>query len=115
MRVAQASDPVPLREAVNRLVSESDRRDLELQLRRQAWSEGWLAGHEIGYDAGRRDAAAEESAQRREAAGMVADATRGPDHAELERRRWRLRGEQRTRQDFGQDHPDDYPGNGGAA
>lgn len=34
--------------------------------------------------------------------------------AELERRRWRLFGEQRTRATFGDPHPDDYPGKGAA-
>ena len=73
------------------------------------------AEYERGYEAGRRDALAEEAASRREAAGLVARATAGPSHAELERRRWTLRGEHRARETFGRPHPGDYPGRDGVA
>jgi len=34
----------------------------------------------------------------------------GPSYAEVERRRWQVRGEERTRQTFGQPHPADFLG-----
>ena len=39
----------------------------------------------------------------------------GPAYAEIERKRWTVRGEQRTRETFGQPHPGDYLGRDGAA
>jgi hypothetical protein len=104
----QATDPVPLSDAVAELLSESDRRDLELQAR-IAWAAAeHERGRELGIEEGRRQALAEESAQRREAAGLVQAATSGPTQAELQRRRWMLRGEERTRETFADPHPDDY-------
>lgn len=92
---------------VRRVLAMSDSIDLQLRLRLAAWSEGWRSGHAAGYLDGRRDA-------HRELADWhaIADpaATGGPSHAELERRRWRLRGEQRTCETFGEPHPGDYPG-----
>ncbi len=101
---------IPAGAAIAEFLSESDRRDHELEWRKQAWSEGWAAGHEVGYEAGCRDALAQEAAQRREAAGLIALATAGPSHDELERKRWILRGQQRTRATFGLPHPDDFAG-----
>ncbi len=108
-------DPVPLADAVADLFGRIDERQRHLELRDSAWKEGWLAGHAIGYEAGRRDALAEESAQRREAAGLVREATAGPSHAVILRRRWALRGQARTRETFARPHKDDYPGRDGAA
>ncbi len=85
------SEPVTLAEAAAGLLALSDERDQYMTRIRQAWSEGWLAGHEIGYDAGRRDALAEEAAQRREAAGLVHGARPGSryePYSELDRKRY---------------------------
>ncbi|MGO9298009.1 MAG: hypothetical protein ACLP52_29700 [Streptosporangiaceae bacterium] len=82
---------IPDQARIAELLGRSDERDQFLQRIRQAWSEGWLAGHQTGYDAGRRDALAEEAAQRREAAGLVSGAHPGSTHVpfdELDRRRY---------------------------
>lgn len=107
--VRQTSGPVPLAAAVERVIDRSDERGAQLRLRLAAWREGWLAGHGNGYEQGRRDALDEETAQRREAAGLAAEAM------ELQRERWRLRGQRRDRATFSRPHPGDYPGKSGAA
>lgn len=113
MRVAQpqAAEPVPLRQAIAELFERSDERDGYLKRILAAWREGYLRGHGDGYAAGRADEAAERDAAWRELAGPVAH---GEPFAETERRRWRLRGEPRTRATFGRPHPDDHQGNDAA-
>ena len=107
MKIPQRVDPLKARAAVDALIGESDRRSTALARRLHAWSAGWAAGHQVGYEAGVRDTLEQEARQRREAAGLVAEA------AAIQQQRWRLRGERRTRQTFSQPHPDDYPGRGG--
>jgi hypothetical protein len=72
------------------------------------WAEGYRLGYEHGYrdgwQASERDLAASYHAM----AGPVARG--GPSHAELERRRWTVHGEQRARETFGLPHPADRPG-----
>jgi hypothetical protein len=103
----QATDPVPLADAAA-VLDRSDERDVELQRILTAWREGFLRGLEVGMQEGRRQAAEEESAQRREAAGLVAKATAGPSHTELELRRWGPGG----REHFGDPRPGDFAGQG---
>jgi hypothetical protein len=69
------------------------------------WAEGYRLGYEHGYrdgwQASERDLAASYHA-------MAAPVARGgPSYAELERRRWTVHGEQRTRETFGLPHPAD--------
>ena len=74
----------------------------------QAWRDGWLAGQQDGYRSGRED----EAAERDQAWDAIARpiARGGQAHADLERTRWTVRGEQRTRETVSQPHPDDHPG-----
>ena len=81
----------------------SGERDAQLELRHRAFREG--------YAMGREDEAAERDAGWNRIARPVARG--GQAHAELERIRWTVRGEVRTREDFGRPHPDDYPGQDG--
>lgn len=107
--VRQTSGPVPLAAAVAGLVGESDRHQRELKLRLDCYADGYRNGFCAGAEVGRGQALAEEAAQRREAAGLVTEIT------EIQRARWSLRGEHRTRGTFGRPHPGDYPGKSGAA
>lgn len=86
----------------------SDERDVYINRITQARRAGWLAGHEAGYDAGREAEATERDAEWDQIARPVARG--GPAHAELQRRRWTVRGEQRDRATFGLPHPGDFPG-----
>lgn len=113
--VRQAAEPVPLADAVAELLADSDRRAAELDAQARAWRQGYETGFLAGVEVGRGAALQEESDQRREAAGLVRAATAGPAHAAVLRRRWTVRGERRTRESFGNAHPGDYPGQGGAA
>ena len=89
------------------LLDRSDERDLYMRRIEQAWRDGWQRGDEDGYARGRQD----EAADRGRAWNKIARAAvKGPTHAELERRRWMVRGEPRTRADFADPHPGDYPG-----
>lgn len=72
--------------------------------------ETYAAGYADGHRAGREDHAREQHA---DWARMARRITRGPAYAEIEARRWELRGEPRTRATFGQPHPADYPGSEG--
>ena len=82
----------------------------EMWLRRVLAAEvaGFARGREAGYREGREAEAADRDAAWLRIARPVARG--GPSFAELERRRWRLRDEQRTRESFGEPHPDDYQG-----
>lgn len=73
---------------------------------RQLCRESWQDGYRVGESAGR-----EAEAREREAAWarITRPIASGPAHAELERRRWTVHGEQRTRETFGQPHPLDRP------
>lgn len=80
------------------------RRELAAEVR--GYERGRAAGYEEGYAASEREMA--------QCWHEIADpiACGGPSYAELERRRWMLRGEQRTRKTFGQPHADDFLGGG---
>ena len=90
------------------LLDLSHERDVQLELRHRAYREGWEAGHVAGVDDGRQAEAAERDADWKRIARPVAYG--GPAYAEFERRRWTVRGEVRSREDFGLPHPDDYKG-----
>ena len=102
------AEPVTVGAVVTALIGESDDRAAVLAARLAAWREGYERGFLAGAEAGRGAAAAEEAAQRREAAGLVAEA------ADIARNRWMLRGEHRTRGTFARPHPGDFPGRGAA-
>lgn len=108
-------EPAPLAEciadAIGDLLAVSDERDRQLKWRLQAWADGWRAGYDAGRSAGYLEAVAEAKRADHAIYGMVAA------QSEVERARWRLRGERRarTRREFSMPHPDDYPGQGGAA
>jgi hypothetical protein len=87
------------------LLALSHERDLHLARRHAWWREGYRRGAEHGYRQGYERARSDMEAAWREAARPVARG--GPSYAELERRRWRLYGEQRTRETFGRPHPAD--------
>lgn len=89
------------------LLARSAERDIYEDRIAAAWRDGYDLGFSAGVEAGRRQAAAEEAAQRAEAAGFV---HAGPASDELQRRRWSVRSEARSRETFAQPHPDDYQG-----
>jgi hypothetical protein len=97
---------------VDELLDRSRERDVQLELRHRAYAEGWEAGHVAGTEAGRQAEAAERDKAWNRIARPIARG--GRSHAELERNRWTVRGETRTRETFGQPHPDDYLGQDGA-
>jgi hypothetical protein len=105
---AALPEPASLRQAIGELLDRSDERDVYNARIKAAWSEGWLVGHQIGYDGGYGEAQRDMARRWHEVADPAARG--GPQHAELQRRRWMLRGDQRTRGTFGQGHPDDFPG-----
>jgi hypothetical protein len=105
--VPSQREPVPLRQAEAELLATSDLLDAQLRLRLRAYGEGYEAGYETGYYDGREDQAAELA----EAWNRIArPVSRGAPLAEIERRRWSVRGETRTRHSYGQPAPGDYPG-----
>jgi len=73
------------------------------QREHQAGLRGYARGHADGYSLA--------EAHMAEAWHAVADpvACGGPSYADLERRRWTVRGERRTCAEFGQPHPADGP------
>ena len=73
-----------------------------LQLAREAY--------QAGVEAGLARAIGEDEEAWRVAAGRVRVVAASPSRAEVEARRWSVRGEQRTRETFGCPHRDDYPG-----
>lgn len=80
----------------------------ELELRRQLVREAYEHGRALGWREGYERGARLLEAEWPSVVGPVI--TDRPDHAELERRRWTVRSEQRTRETYGQPHPDDFPG-----
>jgi hypothetical protein len=100
----------------------SAERDAQLSLRHTYWREGYAlgyaagsaaGGYAAGYDAGRRDEARDLEAAYHAMAAPVARG--GPTFAELQRRRYTVHGEQRTRETFGLPHPADRPGGAAAS
>jgi hypothetical protein len=67
-----------------------------------------LGGMCAAYAAGREDESADRDARWDRIARQAH--AHGTPYAEIDRRRWVVRGEQRTRETFGQPHPDDYMG-----
>lgn len=85
---------------------------LKLSDERDQW-ERWLldaarAAYEAGYADGRADERAE--ADRAWASRPRQRVRDGDALADVEARRWELRGERRTRETFGRPHPADYKG-----
>jgi hypothetical protein len=86
------------------LLDRSDERDAQLELRHRAYAEGYGAGRQA--EGSERDALWNRIARQAHA--------HGTPYAEIERRRWVVRGEQRTRGTFSQPHPGDFQGRDGA-
>ncbi len=85
------------------VLERSDERDRYTQRIIDAWRDGYAAAeaaHADDYEAGFADGAMALKAAQHDACRL----------AELEARRWSLRGEPRTRQSFAQPHPADYQG-----
>lgn len=98
-------------QAVAELLDRSNERDLYTTRIGRAYREGWAAGRAAGYAAGRQAEAAERDREWNRIARPIARSSTSA--AELEAKRWTVRGERRTRETFGQPHPGDYPGQDG--
>lgn len=86
------------------LIELSNERDLWLRLLLDSARDAYAAGYADGR-------AAERIEADRAWAERPAPVVRGGDAlADLERRRWTVRGEPRTRAEYGDPHPDDYTG-----
>jgi len=107
--VAEIDPSASLKVVIADVLAVSDQRELQLELRLQAWREGWLAGHEVGDQGGYARAIKDMERRWHEVADPVARG--GPSFAELERRRWGPGG----RKHFGDPRPGDYPGRGDTA
>lgn len=105
----QRQPPVTLAEALAELVEVSDGRDQWEQRLLAACRAAYLAGHADGRAAERLEA---DQAWAARPARIARD---GLALEDLERHRWTVRGDSRTRDTFGQPHPDDYQGQDGAA
>jgi hypothetical protein len=101
---------VPLRQAADELLEQSDLLDGQLRMRLQAYRDGYDHGYEAGYSAGREDLAADMDAAWNAIARPISRINPG-----LIRRRWSVRGEPRDRAAFSEPHPHDYQGREGAA
>lgn len=103
-------EPVPAltaAEVVAALIGESDDRARQLARQLAAWREGYERGFTAGVDVGR---VAEAHERDQAHARLARHVIHGEPLDETEHRRWRLRGETRTRQTFGRPHPADYRG-----
>lgn len=87
------------------LLDLSDERDGQLQLRLDAYRQGYEDGRDAGYDRGYEDGIAE----RKRAQQDLVEALK------IHARRWVVRGEPRARETFGRPHPGDFKGRNGAA
>lgn len=85
---------------------------LELSDERDQWQQLLITAERAAYSAGYADGRADErrEADRAWAARPPQIVHDGVTLAAVEARRWELRGEQRTRETFGQPHPADYQG-----
>lgn len=106
-------EPAPLAEVLSGLLEYSDLLDGQLRMRLAAFRDGYRRGRETGYAKGRRDEAAETDRAWNRIARDVARARDLP-HADLERKRWTVRGEPGTRETFSKPRRGDYTGNGTA-
>ena len=91
------------------LLALSDERDAQLGLRKRAYRDGYTEGARGQWSAGY---AAAMTDMKRVQLGLVAALDRLGD---LERKRWVVRGEVRSRETFGRPHPDDFQGRGSIA
>jgi hypothetical protein len=85
----------------------------EIELRSRAAREAYERGRATGAAEEHERQLAEEAQRRREMAALVPGArpgTRSMPFTEIDRCRWIVRGEERTRATFGRPHPDDYQG-----
>ena len=101
--VLTAADPA----AVAQLLGAIDERDYWLRRLLSAERRAYELGHQAGYREGRRDEGDDRDAQWHSLADPLA--RRAADGVDLTRRRWRVRGEEREREDFGRPHPGDRP------
>ena len=99
---------MPLWETFGELLALSDERDTWMRRLLSAGRDSYRRGLADGIALGRRLEAAERDAAWKAIARPAARG--GPSHAELERKRFTVRGEPRTREAFGLPHPDDYKG-----
>lgn len=89
------------------LLAWSDVRDAEQAARLAATREAYHAGLAAGLERGHRETLENLAAAERRALGGLVRLADRPDVAEMERRRWSLRGEPRTRETFADPHPGD--------
>jgi hypothetical protein len=104
-RTVPSAVPLSLPEALAALLELSAERDKWLARLGAEYLIGWKLGYAAGSAAERLEADQAWSAlpRRRLPYAPLAD---------VEAKRWELRGEQRTRETFGQPHPADYKGRG---
>lgn len=100
---------MPLWEAVGELLALSDERDSWMRQLLAAERDSYRRGLADGIALGRRLEGAERDRAWNEIARPVARID-----PELKRKRWTVRGQPRTRETFGQPHPDDFTGQGAA-
>lgn len=121
MTAAPATVPAAtVARVLGELLERSDERDTALALRLDAWRDGYTTAATDAYDAGYADGVASLKRAQHDAVRLT----------ELDRDRWHVccgpcrRGghrpgcrdcQDRTRAAYGQPHPDDYPGQDGAA
>lgn len=105
MSIGQDTDPVQFRDALLEL---SDERDTWLRRLLGAWADGWRACAAALGDQYERGFADGVASIKRTDHQLVDALDRG-------RVRWILRGQERTRDTFGQPHKDDFNGIGNGA
>lgn len=104
----QDTEPVPLARAVDDLLERLHIADQQMQLRMEFYRMGYAAAerdHADDYGRGYAAAIADIKRTDRQLVNALDRA-----HA-----RWSVRGQQRSRQTYGQPHPNDYPGIGNGA
>jgi hypothetical protein len=104
------TDDFAVQQAVRELLRWSDAQDAALKARLAAEAAAQRRGYAAGHEAGRREALEALAEEKRQLAAELAGLPTRPPFAELERRRWSVRGESRTRLAFGDPHPGDYLG-----
>lgn len=98
-----SNDPVPLADTVRELFERLHVADMQAQLRKEAWLNGYACGERVhagDYDKGWADAIAYIKGDQHAIVGSL----RGRPV------RWVVRGQERTRQTFADPHPADFPG-----
>lgn len=108
---ARITEPLPLAEALAELLELSGERDQWMDRLGAEYRLGFRLGYAAGIEAGRCLEAA-DAAQRDDARNWPGrPVIRFRDSlADLEAVRWSVRGEPRTRETYGNPHPDDYRG-----